>query len=261
MSIASAQIENRAAFPSNEQEAQDDAAVYGNNEGRRYVDEPMRNYEVVSLRKDGSVFIGQSRAPALPLFENAFSAFAHGTMVLTSQGNVSVEDLHPGDMIVKADGKSAPLLWIGSSTFVPADTGRRTPLLRVMSDSLGAGRPSGFLTFGPSARVLHTPDYMRADAKSRKMLTLLRDMVDGVNIIEMTPPTPIRLYHLCLPHHAAINACGLEMETFHPGPDIFTTLPVNLRETFMGLFPFLEKAADFGALRYPRVPARTDEIA
>jgi hypothetical protein len=104
-------------------------------------DTPARSYEIVAKRNDGSVFIGQDRAPAIPLFENAFSAFAQGCLVMTVTGEVAVEDLHPGDMIMKADGTSAPLIWIGSSSFIPADSGKRTPLVRVMADSLGAGRP------------------------------------------------------------------------------------------------------------------------
>lgn len=220
--------------------------------------QPSRSYEIVAKRADGTVFIGQNHAPALPIFENAFSAFAHGTPVLTINGDVPVEDLHPGDMIVKSDGTAAPLLWIGSSSFVPADTGQRTPLVRVMADSLGAGRPSGFLTFGPSARVLHTPLDMRGDGSQTDMLTLMRDLVDGVNIIEISPPTPVRLYHLCLEQHATINVGGLAVETFHPGMDFLREVPIRHRDQFLGMFPHVRSEIDFGALCQPRAPAKSD---
>ena len=209
---------------------------------------PHRNFEIVAQRPDGSLFIGQDNAPAIPLFEKAFSAFAHGTLVLTSHGEVPVEDLQPGDMIIRADGKPVPLIWIGSSSFVPADTGNRTPLVRFMADSLGSGRPSGFLTFGPIARILHTPSDMRGDATMKKLLTPVRELVDGVNIIEIAPPTPVRLYHICVARHAAVKIGGLEIETFHPGMNATRHLPIAMRDRFLGLFPHINTESDFGPL-------------
>ncbi|MBW4962045.1 Hint domain-containing protein [Sulfitobacter sp. CW3] len=220
--------------------------------------QPCRSYEIVAKRADGTVFIGQNHAPAVPIFENAFSAFAHGSPVLTTDGDVAVEDLHPGDMIVKGDGTASPLLWIGSSSFVPADTGQPTPLVRVMADSLGIGRPSGFLTFGASARVLHTPLDMRGEGFQKNVLTLMRDLVDGVNIIEISPPTPVRLYHLCLEEHATINVGGLLVETFHPGMDFLSEVPIRYRDQFLGMFPHIRSERDFGAVCQPRAPARSN---
>ncbi len=132
-----------------------------------YDDGPLRSYEIVATRPDGSVFIGQDRAPASPLFESAFSAFTQGTLIPTTGGETAVEDLQPGDLIVRADGASAPLIWIGSSSFIPADTGTRTPLVRVMADSLGQGRPTGFLTSG-RARASCTPRPTCAEPPERK---------------------------------------------------------------------------------------------
>jgi len=223
-------------------------------------DYPARSYEIVAKRNDGSVFIGQDRAPAIPLFENAFSAFAQGCLVMTEKGEVAVEDLQPGERIVKADGTSAPLIWIGSSSFVLAGSGKRTPLVRVMEDSLGAGRPSSFITFGPTARVLHTPLHMRADESNQEVFTLMRDLVDGVNIIEVTPPTPVRLYHLCLEQHSAIMVGGLHVETYHPGDNLMTEMPIRHRDQFLGMFPHIISEKDFGSLCYPRVPNKAQTL-
>jgi hypothetical protein len=52
-----------------------------------------RTYEVAALREDTSLYIGQNTAPAIPLFENAFSAFTHGSLIQTTMGLVAVEDL------------------------------------------------------------------------------------------------------------------------------------------------------------------------
>jgi hypothetical protein len=213
-----------------------------------------RNYEIAALREDGSLYIGQDKAPALPLFESAFSAFARGTLILTAQGEVAIEDLQPGDMIATSSGEPAELIWIGSSNFVPADAGRPMPLIRIMPDSFGQSRPSSFLTVGPAARVLHTPHHLRAETDGTQMLTPVREFVDGVNVIEVIPPTPVRLFHLCLTRHAAIQAGGIEMETFHPGANATRTVSHSLRDRFLGMFPQISHVTDFGPLAHPRAP-------
>ncbi|SFD52126.1 Hint domain-containing protein [Sulfitobacter brevis] len=220
---------------------------------------PMRSYEVVALRKDGSLYIGQDRAPAVPLLEKAFSAFARGTLIQTVDGPVAVEDLQPGDMINTSTGEPAKLIWVGSSSFVPADVGRTTPLLRIMTDSFGQGRPSTFLTVGPSARILHTPHHLRGDNDGTKLLTPVREFIDGVNVIEVTPPTPVRLFHICLTRHAAINAGGVEMETFHPGANATRDVPHSIRDRFLSLFPQIGHVTDFGPLAHPRAPEQEQD--
>ncbi|QFT57454.1 hypothetical protein FIU94_01345 [Sulfitobacter sp. THAF37] len=223
---------------------------------------PTRNFEIAALRADGSLYIGQDTAPAIPLFESAFSAFARGTLIQTVAGEVAVEDLQPGDMINTSSGEPAKLVWIGSSSFVPADAGRRMPLVRIMADSFGQGRPQSFLTVGPGARILHTPHHLRSEAGGTRMLTSVREFVDGVNVIEIVPPTPVRLFHICLDRHAAINAGGLEMETFHPGANATRTVSHSLRDRFLGMFPRISHITDFGPLAHPRAPeAESGQVA
>ena len=220
---------------------------------------PTRNFEIAALRADGSLFIGQDNAPALPLFESAFAAFARGTPIQTVHGDVAIEDLQPGDKINTAAGEPAELVWIGSSNFIPADAGRRLPLIRIMADSFGEGRPGSFITVGPAARVLHTPHHLRGEAGETRLLTPVREFVDGVNVIEVVPPTPVRLFHICLSRHAVIKVGGLEMETFHPGAKAPREVSQNLRDRFLSMFPLIGHVTDFGPLANPRAPEDTAE--
>lgn len=213
-----------------------------------------RTYEVAALREDGSLYIGQSTAPAIPLFENAFSAFTHGSLVQTPMGPVAVEDLQPGDLVQTSTGEAATLTWVGTSTFSPADVGKRTPLIRIMPDALGQSRPERSLTVGPGARILHTAANLRGLADGRQLLTPASKFVDGVNVIEVTPPTPTRMFHICLSRHAVINVDGIEMETFHPGSAAPREVSHALRDRFISLFPRIGHLSDFGPLAHPRAP-------
>ena len=215
---------------------------------------PKRTYEVAALREDPSLYIGQSTAPAIALFKNAFSAFTHGSLIQTTMGLVAVEDLQPGDMVQTATGEAAELTWVGTSTFSPADAGKRTPLIRIMPDALGQSRPERSLTVGPGARILHTPAALRGVADGKQLLTPASVLVDGVNVIEITPPTPTRLFHICLSRHAVINVDGIEMETFHPGATAPREVSHSLRDRFISLFPRIGHLSDFGPLAHPRAP-------
>ncbi|MEO0659886.1 MAG: hypothetical protein AAFY74_20815, partial [Pseudomonadota bacterium] len=60
---------------------------------------PFRTFEVAAMRADGSRSISTFKAPALPLFEGAFSAFTRGAILSAPHGDIAVEDLQPGDWL------------------------------------------------------------------------------------------------------------------------------------------------------------------
>ncbi len=217
---------------------------------------PHRSYEIAALRSDGAQHIAQVKVPAIPLFESAFSAFARGTLIQTPDGEVAVEDLQPGDLISTKSGSPAKLMWIGTGQFVPADAGYQTSLVRIMADAFGMGRPEMFVTLGPSARVLQTPPDMRSQIGPARVLSPAADFVDGVNVIEISPPTSVQLFHLVLERHAVIWAGGLDCETFHPGGQAIRDVSYSLRDLFLSMFPHIAHVSDFGPLAHPRAPDR-----
>jgi hypothetical protein len=215
---------------------------------------PMLSYEVSYLRSDGAVRTQRYPAPATPAFLAAFSAFARGTLITTTRGPVAVEDLSPGMKLVTNERGPSPLLWIGAMTLMPDarlfDPG--VPVLtRIMADALGIGRPMADFIAGPSARLLQ-----RSPGLTDQMLQPVRDLVDGMQVIGLTPPSPVVLYHLALYRHATITAAGLPVETYHPGPGFEAALPHQDVATFLGLFPHVRKPSDFGSLAHPRQPLR-----
>lgn len=222
----------------------------------------MRKYEVSSLMSDGTLRSSHHIAPATPLFENAASAFARGTLISTDQGPIAIEDLMPGDHVETVDGAPQVVRWIGSTMMVPSAPGqteRMKRLVRIMSDSLGIGRPMPDLLLGPGARLLREkPAYGRL-LGSEKLFMPIDDFIDALGLIEITPPSPVRVYHLALDRHASIRAAGIEVETYHPGETAEKGLGDNMRNLFLSLFPHIHEMADFGPLTYPRASLDTLE--
>lgn len=216
----------------------------------------MRSYEVSALRADGSTSLNNFRSPSIPLVDAAFSAFAHGALLETPSGPMAIEDLQPGDMLNTTSGESAKIVWIGSSSFAPPSQGNRTPLVRIMADSFGPSRPASFVTVGPAARILQTPPHLRNFSDGAPLLTPARDFVDNINVIEVLPPTPVRLFHICLSRHAAVNVGGISMETFHPGHALLRSATHTQRDFFLSLFPRIAHVTEFGPLAHPRAPEK-----
>ena len=133
------------------------------------------------------------------------------------------------------------------------------PLIRIMADSFGQNRPETFVTVGPAARLLQTPAHLRGTTGGAPLLTPAKVFTDNVNIIEVVPPTPVRLFHLCLTRHAAITVGGIEMETFHPGMGATRQVTHAQRDLFLSMFPHIAHITDFGPLAHPRAPE--DDLA
>lgn len=214
-----------------------------------------RRFEVEWL--DGtSVMDATFVAPALPIFEKAFGAFTHGVLINTTEGPVAIEDLVPGMHLECANGRTSQLLWKGSIMIVPngptlGDEPDR--LYRVMPDAFGLGRPVQDQTFGPHARRLDRDPKVRASLGSDAALVPIAALADGHSVIEVTPLSSTRVYHLVCEDHATILAAGLEVETYHPGPETPLSLSEEMMQDFLGFFPHISSFRDFGRLFAPRL--------
>lgn len=218
----------------------------------------VRSLDIAMLQMDDTVARTQLRVPALPVFDDTFAAFSHGTVLSGTQGSVAIEDVQPGEMLETHDGPAAKVLWVASSTVLAADTPRPISLIRVMPDSFGMGRPHAFTTFGPAARMLQTPHHLRGTHAGASMLTRLPEFADGTNVIEVTPPTAVRLFHIGCDRHAVINAGGLLMESYHPQLETLQNLSHSMRSVFLSMFPHVTQFADFGPLAHMRAPETQD---
>ncbi len=215
----------------------------------------LRRCRIAALGAQGQIIEHTHITPALPLFEQAFCAFSRGSLLETESGPMAIEDILPGERVVTRDGAVLPVVWKGSTQVLPErpeDSGRGCTLIRVMADSFGIGRPMSGIVAGPAARLLRTPGHLHRILGRVPALTPLREFIDGLSVIEIAPPTPVELYHLCLERHAVIRVSGLEFETYHPGVNALRTTGKAMKSLFLGLFPHISDPADFGPLACSR---------
>jgi hypothetical protein len=223
-----------------------------------------RRYEIAYLTAAGDVACATRIAPAMPEIEEAFSAFARGTVIATTEGPVAIEDIVPGMEALTAEGRSERITWVGSMTLFPNCTipgVSPAKMTRITADAFGIGRPMPDLVLGPCARLLLRDARSRLATGVASSYAPARCFVDGVSIIEVTPVAPVTVFHLVLERQGSIRAAGLEIESFHPGGDLYDRFDPQLAAEFLGLFPHLRGFAEFGPMAHPRLSAREVEAA
>jgi Hint domain len=217
-----------------------------------------RRYEVSWLSGDGLVETSTKLAPATAQFEEAFSAFARGTLIATTGGPVAIEDLSPGATVTTAEGRAETVTWIGSMTIYPA---RAVPdaepatMTRITADALGLNRPMPDLILGPRARILFRDTRCRLATGVDAAYAPASALIDGESVISVAPVAPVTVYHLVLSAQGSLRAAGLEVESYHPGTGFAELIDPQLSGLFLSLFPQIRTFADFGPVAHPRLTA------
>lgn len=218
---------------------------------QKELDVVTRRYNVAWLSASGDAKSHTIVAPAVPAFEQAFNAFAQGTLIQTESGKVAIEDLRPGDQIATADGGLQPLMWIGSMTLFPqqADLGLSSShLYRITENIFGLDRSAPDLMLGAAARLL--PGLFAVDSSSN--LVDIDDLADGCSVVRVRPISAVRTFHLGLIGHRLIRANGVACESFHPGEYPHLEHSPEMFDIYMSLFPHVKSADDFGPLFHKR---------
>lgn len=140
----------------------------------------------------------ESGAPYVP------PCFVRGTLVATGRGEVAVEDLREGDLVVLATGGTAPVKWIGRRR---VDLRRQgfNPTMRpvlVRAGALGDGLPRRDLRVSPDHALFLDGVLVPAGL-----------LLDGAGIVAAEMET-VEYFHVELPTHAVLLAEGAAAESY-----------------------------------------------
>jgi hypothetical protein len=153
-------------------------------------------YEGKAGGKNGDVTITSSESTI---------CFLAGTMVRTPDGEVPVETLKPGDLVVTSDDRNIPVDWLGIQTVSLrfADKLRVLPI-RIRAGALADNVPSRDLLVSVDHALLVDGALIQAGA-----------LVNGASIVrETNVPTILTYYHVEVEDHSLILAENTPAETF-----------------------------------------------
>ncbi|GGC58415.1 Hint domain-containing protein [Chelatococcus reniformis] len=133
------------------------------------------------------------------------TCFCRGTRIATPAGEQPVETLTAGDIVLTAQGKTHPVLWIGRQTVATACADPlRTHPIRISAGALAEGVPVRDLHVSPDHALLVEGVLVQAGA-----------LVNGATITRgATPEARFTYYHIELADHALVLAEGAPAETF-----------------------------------------------
>jgi hypothetical protein len=174
-----------------------------------------------------------------------FICFTPGVLILTPRGEVPVETIRPGDLVLTADDGPQPVVWTGRTTVAAA--GANLPV-RIPAGALGNRRD---LVVSPQHRMLlrgWRGDLMFGEPEAFASAVSLAGMR---GIARDSGRTRVTYLHIMFDRHQVIFAEGAATESFHAGKGALSVLDAPMREELVRLFPELAGPAGSGRLARP----------
>jgi hypothetical protein len=163
--------------------------------------------------------------------------FLTGTNIATPEGEVAVEKLRIGDLVLTDDGRSVPVRWMGRNTVASrfADPLRFMPI-RMKAGALGDQLPVRDLLVSPDHAMFVDGILIQASA-----------LVNGLSIVrESDMPATFVYYHIEVEGHSLVRAEGALAETF---VDNAGRMAFDNWDEYLAIFGAEENVAE---MDYPR---------
>lgn len=159
------------------------------------------------------------------------ACFTQGTPLQTPTGDVAVEYLDVGDLVVTLDRGPQPIRWIGRRTI--AGRGKHAPVT-LLPGSIGNAQK---ISLSPQHRVLLSGWKCELIFQASEVLCAVKHLCDGDQIY-VSPCDAVTYYHILFDQHEIVFSQGALLESFYPGDYILAEDQATLDE-LMDIFPEL----------------------
>lgn len=203
---------------------------------------------ITSVRLNSLVANGSQSAGLLtnrPIVD--FVCFAAGTLIRTPKGEVAVETLTPGALVMTADHGAQPVRWVGRAKI---DLGQNPQLrpVRIAKGALGEGLPLVDLTVSPQHRVLVRSKIAQRMFGAAEVLVAAKQLLalDGIELAQDLDS--VTYVHFLFDSHQVVWSNGAQTESLFTGPQALESVGPAARDEILQIFPEL--------LSQEAVPAR-----
>ena len=158
----------------------------------------------LTLYTTGASYQTPATSPGAGTIITGAPCFGRGTMIATLDGDVAVEDLREGDLVLTVSGEAKPLVWTGSRS-VNVARHPRPENVRPVCIRRGAFSPNV-----PSRDLIVSPDH---NVFVDGVLIPAKCLVNGRNVV-LSDAETVDYHHIELASHDVVYAEGLEVETY-----------------------------------------------
>lgn len=161
---------------------------------------------------------------------NSIPCFVKGTHVLCECGEVAVEDLEVGDLVLTKDEGLMPVRWIGSRSV--EGTGRFAPI-HINANTFGSHKD---IWISPLHRILIRDSLAELLFGEAEVLVAAKDLIND-HSVRQEKRADVTYFHLLFDRHQVIYSEGLETESFLPGPQMKHSFEQEILNELCGLLP------------------------
>lgn len=172
--------------------------------------------------------------------------FAAGTLIETRRGEVPVEKLAKGDMVLTRDNGYQPIRWVGHRKLDAAILQSVPELnpIRIRAGALGHGLPLRDLIVSPQHRVMISNARTREWFAKDEVIAAAVHMTIFEGITQLSSANGVTYFHILFDRHELVLSDGAWTESFQPADRSLAALDHDQRREILSLFPELEDAAE-----------------
>lgn len=164
---------------------------------------------------------------------SSIPCFVAGTRIRTPDGEVRVEDLQAGDLVMTHDEGPQPVRWIGQRRV--AAQGALAPI-HIRAGTFGDHRS---LKVSPQHRILVRDSLAELLFGETEVLVAAKDLINDRSV-RVKEGGEVDYVHLLFDRHQVIYSAGLATESFLPGPNSTQSFERAIVEEITAIFPEID---------------------
>ncbi|SMX46261.1 Hint domain-containing protein [Actibacterium lipolyticum] len=218
-----------------------DGGEGGDDFDRLFVDDPGAVVTYDANPENGTVTFSDGSTMTFTNIEKVMvPCFTPGAMIETARGDVLIENLRVGDIVVTRDHGLQPVRWIGQR-LVDGPMLALSPYLhpiRIHANALGDGLPRRDVIVSPQHRMLISSAATQLYFAEEEVLVAAKHLthLPGIERVEVAE---VFYIHLMFDAHEIIRVDGAWSESFQPGEALLHSVDQDILEELFELFPSL----------------------
>jgi hypothetical protein len=167
------------------------------------------------------------------------TCFTAGTLIRTARGDVAVEALRVGDLVLTRDHGLQPLRWAGARRFGAAEIAMAPQIapVRISAGALGPAMPAQDLVVSPQHRILVTGGLALRLAGAAEVLIAAKHLVGLPGVAVAPAGEPVWYHHILFDRHEIVEANGAPAESLLLGPEARRVLSPEALAEIALIFP------------------------